>query len=166
MTKNFFIYFVLVIFVAAAVWFFWKKGERPSGFQLLYSSSPTLSSLVSSGETPYQLPNGLIIQDIRRGSGPKIESGATAVVHYTGILTNGVKFDSSYDRGQPFEFKIGARQVIQGWDQGIVGMQIGGKRKLIIPPALAYGDRGVGDVIPPNSTLIFEVELIGIEGRK
>jgi FKBP-type peptidyl-prolyl cis-trans isomerase FkpA len=84
-------------------------------------------------------------------------------VHYTGWLTDGKKFDSSKDRGQPFQFALGAGQVIKGWDEGVQGMKIGGKRKLTIPPGLGYGSRGAGNVIPPNATLIFEVELLGVK---
>ena len=92
------------------------------------------------------------------------QSGQTVVVHYTGWLTNGKKFDSSVDRGQPFKFKIGVGQVIQGWDQGVLSMKVGGKRKITIPPEMAYGDRDVGNgLIPANSTLVFEVELLGLE---
>lgn len=104
------------------------------------------------------------IEDIVVGTGDSPEQGQTVVVHYTGWLIDGKKFDSSVDRGQPFEFKIGAGQVIQGWDQGVLTMKIGGKRKLTIPPELAYGSRDVGNgLIPPNSTLIFEVELLGLK---
>jgi len=106
----------------------------------------------------------LRIEDIVVGTGASPNRGQTVVVHYTGWLTNGKKFDSSVDRGDPFEFKIGVGQVIQGWDQGVMTMKIGGKRKLTIPPELAYGSEDVGDgLIPPNSTLIFEVELLGLK---
>ena len=104
----------------------------------------------------------LKIEDLEVGQGQEIKEGDTAQVHYLGTLTNGEKFDSSYDRNQPFEFQVGAGQVIQGWDQGLLGMKIGGKRKLTIPPDLGYGNQSAGN-IPPNSTLIFEVELIDIK---
>ena len=105
----------------------------------------------------------LQIEDLVVGSGPKAESGDTVSVHYTGWLTNGDKFDSSLDRGQPFEFTLGHGRVIKGWDQGVVGMQVGGTRKLTIPPSLAYGEQGAGSDIPPNATLVFEVQLLEIK---
>jgi len=104
----------------------------------------------------------LIIEDLTVGNGATASAGQYVSVHYTGWLTNGQKFDSSVDRNDPFEFKLGMGQVIPGWDQGVAGMQVGGKRKLTIPPDLAYGSRGAGGVIPPNATLVFEVELLGI----
>ena len=106
--------------------------------------------------------NGLKLEDLQVGEGQEAESGKKVSVHYTGWLTDGKKFDSSVDRGTPFQFTLGARQVIQGWDQGVLGMKVGGKRKLTIPPTLAYGERGAGGVIPPNATLVFEVELIEV----
>ncbi|WP_108977149.1 FKBP-type peptidyl-prolyl cis-trans isomerase [Leptospira ryugenii] len=103
----------------------------------------------------------LVIQDIKVGKGKEAFSGSNVTVHYVGKLKNGTKFDSSRDRKQPFEFNLGAREVIRGWDKGIVGMKEGGIRKLVIPPELGYGERAVGS-IPPNSTLVFEVELIKV----
>jgi len=104
----------------------------------------------------------LIIEDLDIGTGDEAQSGQQVQVHYTGWLADGSKFDSSLDRGQPFAFALGARQVISGWDQGVVGMKVGGKRRLTIPPTLAYGERGFPGAIPPNATLTFEVELLGL----
>jgi FKBP-type peptidyl-prolyl cis-trans isomerase len=104
----------------------------------------------------------LEINELVVGSGTEATSGKTVEVHYTGWLTNGTKFDSSVDRGRPFSFRLGGGQVIKGWDQGVAGMKVGGKRKLTIPPDLGYGSRGAGGVIPPNATLVFEVELLKV----
>lgn len=101
-------------------------------------------------------------EDLTVGSGDEATTGKTVSVHYTGTLTDGSKFDSSLDRGRPFEFQLGAGRVIKGWDQGVLGMKVGGKRKLTIPSDLAYGARGFPPVIPPNSTLVFEIELLGV----
>ncbi len=106
--------------------------------------------------------SGLIIEDLVVGNGDTATAGQFVSVHYSGWLTNGAMFDSSVERSEPFDFRLGAGQVIPGWDQGVAGMQIGGKRKLTIPPELAYGARGAGGVIPPNATLVFEVELLRI----
>lgn len=105
----------------------------------------------------------LKIEDEKVGEGVEVKSGDTIVIHYTGTLENGQKFDSSLDRGQPFETQIGVGQVIKGWDQGVIGMKVGGKRKLTIPSDLAYGEQGIEGAIPPNATLIFELELLEIK---
>lgn len=105
---------------------------------------------------------GLQKEDVKQGAGDEATPGKTVTVHYVGTLTDGSKFDSSRDRGKGFTFKLGAGQVIQGWDQGVAGMKVGGLRKLTIPPDLAYGARGYPPVIPPNATLVFEVELLEV----
>jgi peptidylprolyl isomerase len=110
-------------------------------------------------------PSGLGYVDLVVGTGASPAAGDRVEVHYTGWLENGSKFDSSVDRGQPFEFPLGAGRVIRGWDEGVATMKVGGKRRLIIPPDLGYGDRGAGRVIPPGATLIFEVELLRINPR-
>ena len=106
--------------------------------------------------------SGLQYIDLIVGTGAPAQAGQTVTVHYTGWLENGKKFDSSVDRGQPFSFPLGAGRVIKGWDEGVQGMKVGGKRKLTIPSNLGYGARGAGGVIPPNATLIFEVQLLGV----
>lgn len=117
---------------------------------------------------PVTTPSGLQIIDTKVGAGASPRPNQTAVVHYTGWLyvdgKKGQKFDSSVDRGQPFEFPVGAGRVIRGWDEGVASMKVGGRRTLIIPAQLGYGSRGAGGVIPPNATLIFDVELLGVKG--
>ena len=105
----------------------------------------------------------LVIEDIRVGTGAEAKAGQTVSVHYVGTLTDGKKFDSSRDRGKPFDFPLGGGRVIKGWDQGVAGMKVGGLRKLTIPPSLGYGAAGFPGAIPPNATLIFEVELIAVK---
>jgi peptidylprolyl isomerase len=114
-------------------------------------------------ENAVTTPSGLKYVDLAEGDGATPTKGQTVTVHYTGTLENGNKFDSSRDRGQPFSFKIGVGQVIQGWDEGVGSMKVGGRRTLIIPSELGYGSRGAGGVIPPNATLIFDVELLGVK---
>ena len=112
----------------------------------------------------FTTPSGLVIEELMLGTGAEAATGDTVAVHYTGWLTDGSKFDSSKDRDEPFEFGLGQRQVISGWDEGVAGMKIGGARTLVIPPELGYGARGAGGVIPPNATLKFDVELLGFSG--
>jgi FKBP-type peptidyl-prolyl cis-trans isomerase len=107
--------------------------------------------------------SGLKYEILKEGKGAVAKAGQQVSVHYTGWLTDGTKFDSSVDRGQPFQFTLGAGNVIKGWDEGVAGMKIGEKRKLTIPPDLGYGERGAGGVIPANATLIFDVELLGVQ---
>lgn len=130
------------------------------------SATTTLSSTATGANTAApssELPVGLNINDVKSGSGASAESGKKITVHYVGTLKDGSKFDSSRDHGEPFSFVLGAGTVIPGWDFGLKGMRVGGVRKLEIAPELAYGRQAVGDVIPPNSTLLFEIELLKVE---
>ena len=132
-----------------------------------FVASAASPALAQPGKT-ITTPSGLQITDAKVGTGASPKPGQTCVMHYTGWLyqngAKGQKFDSSLDRGQPFEFPIGQKRVIAGWDEGVATMKVGGKRTLVIPPELGYGARGAGGVIPPNATLIFEVELLGVKG--
>lgn len=128
------------------------QAEAPS---IAPSSSPSQESQIV-----ITTPSGLKYVDLVEGTGATPQPGQTVVVHYTGTLENGTKFDSSRDRGQPFKFRIGVGQVIKGWDEGVGTMRVGGRRQLTIPAALGYGERGAGGVIPPNATLLFDVELL------
>ena len=133
----------------------------------IVAGAPT-TALAQAAGTTVTTPSGLKITDTVVGTGATPKPGQICVMHYTGWLyqngTKGQKFDSSVDRGTPFEFPIGQRRVIAGWDEGVATMKVGGKRTLIIPPELGYGARGAGGVIPPNATLIFDVELLGLKG--
>jgi len=144
MNKNFIIFSVVavIIIVLAGVYFFSGNKDQMEN---------------------KTLENGLQIIDEVAGTGAEATVGSFVSVNYVGALADGKKYDSSYDRNQPFSFVLGTGQVIEGWDQGVVGMKVGGKRKLVIPPALAYGDQHLGNgLIPANSTLVFEVELLGV----
>ncbi|HZN25939.1 MAG TPA: FKBP-type peptidyl-prolyl cis-trans isomerase [Burkholderiales bacterium] len=127
---------------------------------VLNAVAPDPSSAATTAEVT--TASGLKYQDVKEGAGDVATAGKTVAVHYTGWLTNGTKFDSSKDRGQAFEFPLGGGRVIRGWDEGVQGMKVGGVRKLTIPPELGYGARGAGGVIPPNATLVFEIELLKV----
>lgn len=134
------------------------RDSSPSGKPSLAPAKPS----ASHGDKEKELPGGLKYEDLEVGKGDEAKTGDKVSVHYTGWLVNNKKFDSSLDRGQPFDVTLGQGGVIKGWDQGIPGMKVGGKRKLIIPPNLAYGETGQPPTIPGNATLIFQVELLGI----
>ena len=125
--------------------------------------SPALTASAKRVPKTVTLPDGLKYIDQVVGSGAQPQTGQTVSVHYTGRLTNGTKFDSSRDRQEPFQFALGAGRVIKGWDEGVAGMKVGRQRTLIIPPQMGYGERGAGGVIPPNATLIFDVELLDVK---
>jgi ketosteroid isomerase-like protein len=137
--------------------FAWTR--TPQGWRILHDHR-TLAA--AQKPDAVERADGLRIEDLVDGTGQAAMYGQKLTVHYTGWLSNGQKFDSSLDRGQPFEFVLGQGRVIKGWEEGLLGMKVGGKRRLTIPPALGYGARGAGSAVPPNATLIFEVELLGV----
>lgn len=146
---------VIIVAIMIVGWALWggKEGNvEPSGEQ---TQNP-----------PMEARTGLQITDTLVGTGAEAKAGDVVSVHYTGTLVDGTKFDSSLDRGEPFSFILGAGQVIQGWDQGVAGMKVGGTRNLVIPPEMAYGAQGAGGVIPPNATLIFEVQLLNVQSTQ
>jgi len=151
---------LMVGLVVGGMWFF-TADKTPKSDTIV----PVITSAVTPKPTPIPMKkfDKLLIEDTKVGTGSAVKSGDTISINYVGTLTNGTKFDSSYDRGAPFETQIGVGQVIKGWDQGVIGMKVGGKRKLSIPSDLGYGMRGAGAAIPPNADLIFEVELMGIK---
>jgi FKBP-type peptidyl-prolyl cis-trans isomerase len=139
------------------------QADTPTAVQITnQQAQPEVPMTESNASDVVTTPSGLKYRDIQVGDGATPQAGQTVFVHYTGTLENGTKFDSSRDRGQPFSFKLGVGQVIKGWDEGLSTMKVGGRRELIIPPDLGYGARGAGGVIPPNATLIFDVELLRI----
>ncbi|MBI5152989.1 MAG: FKBP-type peptidyl-prolyl cis-trans isomerase [Parcubacteria group bacterium] len=167
MNKTYLILFIVIILV---VIFVVQKfsSQSLSGYsaqsttEQINTTSTQATSTTATSSKKVEEPK-LIKEDLVVGTGKEIYLWNTAVVNYRGVLADGVQFDSSYERGQPFSFVLGAGEVIKGWDEGVLGMKVGGKRKLIIPPSLAYGDRGVPKVIPPKATLVFEIELLGIK---
>ena len=138
-------------------------GDHPGRGQSGGTRSGFAAELAVDTAALTKTPTGLAYQDMARGSGATAEPGRTVTVHYTGWLPDGKKFDSSRDRNEPFSFELGSGQVIAGWDQGVAGMKVGGRRKLVIPAALGYGDAGAPPDIPPGATLVFDVELLAVK---
>jgi peptidylprolyl isomerase len=150
-------YFILLLLVSITLI------AQMKNLALAKSSDKKSSGPTKVSGKPVTTPSGLQYWDLKIGTGTVAGASKQVKVHYTGWLLDGKKFDSSVDSGKPFEFELGTGQVIKGWDQGIVGMKVGGKRQLRIPPALGYGQQGAGSDIPPNATLIFDVELLGVK---
>ena len=154
-TRNTVIILITIFAVIVAIYFIWNKNAK----------QPELASVpeAPAPQTTKMEKQGVQTEILKEGAGAIAKKGDTVSVHYVGVLENGAKFDSSVDRGTPFEFSLGAGQVIPGWDIGVEGMKVGEVRRLGIPSALAYGPNGAGEAIPPNSNLIFEVQLLGIK---
>ena len=142
-----------------------RKVEEPESRVIVPVPSSESAEAPASASAAAAKPAGLVKEDIKVGTGPEAKAGDQVSVHYTGTLTDGTKFDSSLDRNEPFQFALGAGQVIKGWDQGVAGMRKGGKRKLTIPSELGYGASGSPPKSPPNATLVFDVELLSINGK-
>ena len=168
MSKSLIIYIIITFLIVGAIFVYAKNNikQTPSSnnsqYKLDVIQGPKVQNQSANPTMPENNITQLKIEDETIGTGSAVKSGDSVEVNYVGTLLNGTKFDSSYDRNQTFSFTVGAGQVIQGWDQGLVGMQVGGKRKLTIPADLAYGSTGQGQ-IPPNSPLIFEIELVSIK---
>jgi len=150
--KNILIIAAIILIVIVAI-YFWPKQNQ--------SNQPMENQNNEQVLNTYDI-QGMKVEILKNGSGSEAKKGDNVLVHYTGTLINGKKFDSSVDRGEPLPFTLGENRVIQGWELGVLGMKLGEKRRLTIPPQLAYGSQAVGDIIPANSTLIFEVEMVGI----
>jgi FKBP-type peptidyl-prolyl cis-trans isomerase len=149
--------FILLLVLSVALLAQTKKSAPPK------AADKTPAGPTKVAGKPITTPSGLEYWEIKKGTGTLAQAGKKVSVHYTGWLTDGKEFDSSLDVGEPIEFLLGSGQVIKGWDEGIAGMKVGGKRQLRIPPALGYGARGIGSSIPPNATLVFDVELMGVK---
>ena len=150
---------IAVVAAVAGLYLIFDNRSQSAGTA---DGEPAVSGSANAVNAQNPETNGLKIEILKEGGGEGAKAGDTLAVHYTGTLADGRKFDSSVDRGQPFSFPLGAGRVTPGWDQGLVGMKVGETRRLTIPPALGYGARGAGGVIPPNATLIFEVEMLKI----
>ncbi len=148
----------IVVLIAVGITYTLISGKKDENMSTQNSNTP-----ITSANPSASVSAELKIEDIKEGTGSAVKSGDTISINYSGTLLDGTKFDSSYDRGQPFQTQIGVGQVIKGWDQGLIGMKVGGKRRLTIPPALAYGERGAGRVITPNATLVFDLKLLEIK---
>lgn len=171
-TKNILALTLVVILFGAGAFIFYKKID---GMDVSRNDSLSPSGSVMPSPTPtpapktnniIQMDNGLTIEDLKVGTGREAKAGDTITVNYVGALENGTVFDASSKHGGPVTFQIGVGQLIKGWDIGIPGMKVGGKRKLVVPPSLGYGSQNIGNgLIPPNSTLVFEVELLAVQGK-
>ncbi len=174
-TKTIFAFTLIIIFIGVAAFVLYRKSSNVSSTAKI-DLNPSASAVPLPTPTPMpspesnkiiQMENGLKIQDLKVGTGSEAKAGDTISVNYVGSLENGTVFDASANHGGPATFQIGVGQLIKGWDIGIPGMKIGGKRKLTVPPSLGYGSQNVGNgLIPPNSTLIFEVELVAVQAPK
>ena len=158
-TLTIIILIIILIIIIGGVYLLWQNNYKSSGAALSQSLSQNQQTSAN-----YDI-QGMKVEILQQGSGAAAKSGDTVTVNYVGTLQDGTKFDSSIDRGRPFQFTLGQNSVIQGWELGVAGMKKGGKRKLTIPPELAYGSQGAGGVIAPNSTLIFEIDMLSISGK-